>query len=81
MRASSKLLVSSPGDSITQASYSQLGTSSENVYFQLSGTPAVSAAPEASSLTLLATGLLVMGIIARAQERRSWRNGHSYTQP
>jgi hypothetical protein len=46
--------------------FSQLGTNSENVYFQLSGTAIVST-PEASSLTLLGTGLLVLGIGARAR--------------
>ncbi len=46
--------------------FSQLGTNSENVYFQLSGTANVST-PEASSLTLLGTGLLVLGIAARAR--------------
>ena len=40
--------------------FSQLGTNSENVYFQLSGTASVST-PETSSLTLLGTGLLVIG--------------------
>lgn len=44
---------------------SELGTNSENVYFQLSGTAGVSEAPEVSSLTLLGTGLLVMGLSAR----------------
>jgi len=44
---------------------SELGTNSENVYFQLSGTSGVSEAPEVSSLTLLGTGLLVMGLSAR----------------
>lgn len=48
--------------------FSQLGTNSENVYFQLSGTPSAST-PEASSLTLLGTGLLVMGIGAWAGRR------------
>jgi hypothetical protein len=43
--------------------YSQLVTNSENVYFQLSGTASVST-PEASSLTLLEIGLLMMGIAA-----------------
>ena len=43
--------------------YSQLATTSENVYFQLSGTPSVST-PEASSLTMLEIGLVIMGIAA-----------------
>lgn len=49
----------------------QLGTDNENVYFQLSGTSGVSAVPEVSTLTLLGTGLLVMGIGARAGRRRT----------
>jgi hypothetical protein len=49
--------------------YSQLVTNSENVYFQLSGTPSVST-PEASSLTLLETGLLIMGMAAWLQRFR-----------
>jgi hypothetical protein len=49
--------------------YSQLDTNSENVYFQLSGTPGVST-PEASSLTLLGTGLLIMGIAAWVKSGR-----------
>ena len=49
--------------------YSQLDTTSENVYFQLSGTPGVST-PEASSLTLLGTGLLIMGIAAWVKSGR-----------
>jgi hypothetical protein len=50
--------------------YSQLGTNSENVYFQLSGTPSTSV-PEVSSLVLLGTGLLVMGIRTWAGRRRT----------
>jgi hypothetical protein len=42
--------------------YSTLTTNNEDVYFQLSGTTTGASAPEASSLTLLATGLLAMGI-------------------
>jgi hypothetical protein len=50
--------------------FSQLGTNSENVYFQLSGTGGAST-PEASSLTLLGTGLLVIGMGAlRSRTRR-----------
>jgi hypothetical protein len=49
--------------------FSQLGTNSENVYFQLSGTAAASV-PEASSLTLLGSGLLVVGIALRSTTRR-----------
>ena len=41
--------------------YSQLGTLSENVYFQLSGTTGTST-PEASSFTMLGTSLVIMGI-------------------
>ena len=41
--------------------YSQLQTADENVYFQLSGTTGTSA-PEASSLTMLGSSLLVMGV-------------------
>ena len=45
--------------------YFELGTNSENVYFQMVGTPITTVAPETSSLSLLGTGLLVVGIGAR----------------
>jgi hypothetical protein len=49
--------------------YSELGTNSENVYFQLSGTTGASV-PEPSGLTLLGTGLLVMGLGAWSRARQ-----------
>ena len=49
--------------------YSQIGTNMENVYFQLSGTPTLTTTPEASSLTLLGTGLLLVGFCARVQKQ------------
>jgi hypothetical protein len=45
-------------------SYFELGTNSENVYFRLSGAPAVSA-PEASSAVLLGAGLVMIGCTRR----------------
>ncbi len=48
--------------------YFQLATNNEDVYFQLSGTPVVVAAPEASSLTLLAAGLLAVRLGARLRQ-------------
>lgn len=59
--------------------YNHLGTNDENVYFQLAGT-AGTAAPEASSLTLLGTGLLLAGIAARVRKHpsRSPRSGRKF---
>lgn len=48
--------------------YTHLATNSENVYFQLSGT-ATAAAPEVSSLTMLAAGMLALVIGLRISHR------------
>ena len=50
-------------------SFFQLTTTDEDVYFQLSGIPVVMVAPEASSLILLATGLLFVGASRRMSRR------------
>jgi hypothetical protein len=55
--------------------YSQLGTPSENVYFQLSGTTGTST-PEASSFTMLGTSLMTMGI--GGWERRRHRRARTW---
>lgn len=46
--------------------FSQIATNNENVYFQLSG---VAGVPETSSVVLLGSGLLVMGIAIRLRRQ------------
>jgi hypothetical protein len=49
--------------------YSQIATNNENVFFQLTGTP-IFVAPEVSSMTLLVSGLIVIGLGVGTQRLR-----------